>query len=83
MYRLGCIYVRGCDSRDKSNVPHDLNLGIKWFKKAGNAGNIDAMKYLADIYAFGFRDIDSDFTEAVYWFKKAVEHGAMTMLWIN
>lgn len=74
MFRLGRIYIKGF-GYDKYNVPYNLDLGIEWMKKAGKAGNIEAMKYLADIYAFGFRDIGSEFTEAVYWFKKAVEHG--------
>lgn len=75
MYRLGCIYVRSSDSKDKSHVPHDVNLGIKWFKAASNEGNTAAMKYLADIYGFGFRGIESNFGEAVYWFKNAIDHG--------
>lgn len=74
MFRLGQIYLESFGYHDY-NVSYNSDLGTEWMKRAGNAGSIEAMKYLADVYAFGFRDIDSDFTEAVYWFKKAVAYG--------
>ena len=50
----------------------DANLAIKWYEKAAELNNSEAMAYLGDSYLM--RN-NADYEEAVKWYKKAFEAG--------
>ena len=47
---------------------------VKWFEKAAERGNVEAMYYLGECYRDG-SGVDEDQKKAVEWFTKAAEQG--------
>ena len=68
MYQLGVYYELGI------GVDKDLAEAVKWYKKAAEKGNTDAMCSLGSSYRIG-HGVDKDPAEAVKWYKKAAEKG--------
>jgi len=68
-YDLGLKYLKGDE-----NIPQDLKLALKWFRKAANKGHPYAQYYLGKMY-----DIDGseerDDEEAFKWYLKSAEQG--------
>jgi TPR repeat protein len=47
---------------------------VKWYRKAAEQGNADALRNLGLSYEFGY-GVEKDEVEAVKWYRKAVEQG--------
>lgn len=59
--------------------PEDFDLALLWLKKAGEAGDRQALKDLSCMYYFGVlygRTVEIDGVSAAYWLKKLAELGS-------
>jgi len=68
LYLIGMIYSEG-ESVEKNDAE-----AFKWYKKAAEQGDWDALYALASMYASG-RGTKKDEKEAIRWFKKSAELG--------
>lgn len=55
-------------------VPKNYILALKWYKKAAEHGNVQAMYSLGGMYYYG-DGIEDDDAEAAKWYKRAAERG--------
>jgi TPR repeat protein len=49
---------------------------LRWFEKAGAAGDVESMMRLGDIYLNGFSADGKDYNEARFWYEKAAAAGS-------
>jgi TPR repeat protein len=70
MVKLGLAYVRG-----EGGVEKDLAEAVKWFRLAADAGNMDGIQAMAEVYREGI-GVKQDFAKAHHWSKKAAELGS-------
>ena len=56
-------------------VPRDYSEAVKWFRKAAEQGNVDALNNLGVAYRDG-QGVPQDYAEAVKWFLKAAQKGS-------
>jgi TPR repeat protein len=68
MFNLGGMYSLG------QGTLKDDKEAFKWFKKAAELGNNDAMGMLGVMYYYGMGTL-KDPQQAKYWIKKAYEAG--------
>ena len=61
--------------RSGQGVSQNDEEAIKWFKKAAEAGNTNAMTELGYSYGMGMLGLDKNEEEATKWFRKAAEFG--------
>jgi len=66
---LGYAYFSG-----EEGIPQDYTEAAKWYGKAAEQGDTDAMLGLGNMYSHG-RGVSQDYTKAVEWFRKAAEQG--------
>jgi TPR repeat protein len=64
-------FEKGVESYNKGNYTES----IKYFKKAGENGNADAMNNLGVMYESGM-GVEKDPKEEFKWYKKAAENGS-------
>lgn len=62
--KAGLRYFKG------EGVSKDLTKAFGLFQEAANAGNVEAMSYLGDMYCFG-EGVERDFEKSKEWSKKA------------
>jgi hypothetical protein len=67
--RCGLIYAAG----DRS-VPQNWATAVKWWRKAAEAGEKLAQRYMGLCYYYG-RGVDRDVAQAMIWFGKAAAQG--------
>lgn len=65
-FRMGVRYAQG------DGVPQDFSEAAKWYRRAAEAGHVQAKKSLAFLYASG-KGVPRDFDEAEQWFRSASE----------
>lgn len=65
---VGYIYLYG------KGVAAEKALALKWFSKAAEAGDAEAMMWIGDIHAFG-QGVPVDTAMAHQWYLKAAEGG--------
>lgn len=68
MFNLGVFYMRGI------GTSKDIDLGLKWLKKAARNGEARAAYNVAIAYHDG-RDVARNFTEAKKWYEIAAKLG--------
>jgi hypothetical protein len=71
-----------CYRRGSFGLAKNKSEANKWFKEAGEsykkaaeAGNVEAQYQLANLYARGYAGIPKDNEEAFKWYQKAAENG--------
>lgn len=69
MNELGVAYYSGTDG-----VGQDYREAVNWFKKAANAGNVQAMNNLGIVHRDGI-GVGENPAEAFAWFEKAAKRG--------
>lgn len=57
-----------------NQVPKDVANAIKWYRKAAEQNNTEAMFCLSEIYRNGF-DIEKDEKQGIMWLQKAANQG--------
>ena len=68
-------YLKGKNYYEGTNgVSKDYAEAYKWFSKAAEMGNANAMNGLGLIYEFG-RGVTKDYNEAAKWYRKSAEQG--------
>lgn len=67
-FYLGLIYYNG------EGVLEDYAQAAAWYRKAAEAGNVDAQYNLASMY-FGGQGVPQDYQQAAHWYMKAAEAG--------
>ena len=55
--------------KDGNGVPMNKQEAVKWFRKAADLGNDDAMWNLGRCYEKG-EGVEKNIDQAVYWYKK-------------
>jgi TPR repeat protein len=65
----GLIYATGGRS-----VPQNWPTAVKWWRKAADAGRMDAQWFVGVCYYHG-RGVDRDVTRAMVWFRKSAAQG--------
>ena len=60
--------------KDGHGVPKDLAEAIKWYRKAAEAGNDDAMRAIGWRYEHG-EGLPQDYAEARKWMQRAADAG--------
>jgi len=90
--QLGHFYAdpQGVNRKEKDNWPGSLNAdgagatknyveAIKWWRKAAEQGNADALFQIGNAYIFGESlsgtSVKQDFVEGIKWYRMAAEHG--------
>lgn len=69
------LFNQALDLRDgKNGVTQDLPKAFELFSKASEAGNRDAMFFLAVMYESG-ESVDVDYDKALMWYTKSDELG--------
>ena len=71
---------------DGTGIAQDQVEALRWFRKAAEAGNGDAMNGVGYYYKQGWGGLDKDPVQAVAWFRKAAEQDnvfGMTSLGIS
>ena len=68
MYFYGLCFYEG------DGVSQDYGEAVKWWKKAAEKGNEDAM-YFYGLCFYEGDGVSQDYGEAVKWWKKAAEKG--------
>jgi TPR repeat protein len=75
-YLLGVLNQSGLlHSTDRKYRPRDLITALAWYRKAAEAGNIDAMVRLGQLLSGGYKNVPQDLLEARAWLEKAVTSG--------
>jgi TPR repeat protein len=69
MNDLGVLYLQG------RGVAKDEAEGARWYRKAADVGNADAMSRLGFLYEPG-RGVAKDDAEAARWYRKAADGGS-------
>ncbi|MBR4833377.1 MAG: sel1 repeat family protein [Thermoguttaceae bacterium] len=59
-----------------AGVPRDFEEAVRWFQRAAEAGNVEAMCNLGNRYYKG-TGIPLDLSKAVYWYRCAAETGGL------
>lgn len=72
-YELGNRYFYGIDEQDYAEA-------VKWYRKAAEQGNVDAMNSLGVCYYEGY-GVAQDYAEAVKWFRRAEREGNTSALY--
>jgi uncharacterized protein len=57
-----------------AHLSGDLKEAVRWYRLAGDQGNIDAQSSLGSMYSFG-TGVPQDYAEAVKWYRLAAEQG--------
>ena len=70
---LGAYWKKEAE-KELERVKKDLEEAVKWFAKAAERGNVEAMYYLGECYRDG-SGVDEDQKKAVEWFTKAAKQG--------
>ncbi|NRB55069.1 MAG: sel1 repeat family protein [Salinicola sp.] len=65
---LGMAYV---GKKWQGLYPYDIDKGVCWLSKAGNAGDRESAGQLSDMYAKG-KQVKKDEEKSFWWLKKAV-----------
>lgn len=52
----------------------DVELAVKWWRKAAEQGHMIAQRDLAHAYSLG-KAVEQNFSEAAFWYRKAAEQG--------
>jgi hypothetical protein len=68
---------KGKEAYDAENY----DAAMRWFQKAAELGNADAMMGISWIYGNG-RGVAQNDTEALRWRKMSAEHGNTTAMWV-
>ena len=66
--------IRSGKSAKGKGVKGDLDVAMKWYRRAADAGHTEAMFEYAERYYFG-QEVKNDYTKAMKWFRKAAEQG--------
>lgn len=59
----------------------NYNAALRWFRRAADLGNADAMMGMSWIYGNG-RGVPQDDAEALRWLKISAEHGNAVAMWL-
>lgn len=70
MLSLATSYYHG-----KGGVEQDFQMAMKWYLKAAELGNADAMDNIGALYEEG-EGVEIDYVKALTWYKKAAERGS-------
>jgi len=73
MYSLAHQYAEG------AGVPRDFEEALKWYYRAAELGNAEAMNALGVAYATG-RGVPVDHAESLRWFVTAAERGSISAM---
>ena len=68
MERLGYLYEHG------KGVPEDYGEAMKWYLRAADAGNVEAMYAVGLLYEAG-KGVNRNLEEAKNWFTRAGQFG--------
>jgi TPR repeat protein/serine/threonine protein kinase len=68
-------YNRGVEYANGSGVPQNYEEALKWYRKAAELGQLDAMNNIGVCYADG-QGVPKDLEESVKWYRKAAEQGS-------
>lgn len=68
------LHYRFADPID-GTIQQYSKQAVKYFMKAGEEGNSEALKNLAEMYYYGEIGNSENYTEAIKWYKKAAEMG--------
>ena len=66
-------YALGKEEKDEREA-------LKWYKRAADAGNLDAMNDVGYYYQYGLGDLRKDEVEALKWYRVAADAGHATAM---
>jgi TPR repeat protein len=70
---LGCVYYNLGNTYDLGHgVEQDKEEAVKWWRKAADKGDTDAMVRLGNAYDHG-NGVEQDKEEAIKWWRKAAD----------
>ena len=67
-------FQRGLDHANGRGVPKDIGQAALWYRRAAEAGHVEAQKNLGFLYATG-KGVEKDETEATKWMGRSASKG--------
>jgi TPR repeat protein len=71
MIEAGAFYEEGQESADGTVTDRDYAKARDWYQKAVDAGSVEAMNHIGDLYVKGNYGIERDYAKAREWYEKA------------
>ena len=74
-YHVAWCYEHGLGTMQAENDGVDLGLALMYYRKAADAGYVEAMHQMAILRYFGLNGVEENKLEAISWEKKAYQEG--------
>lgn len=71
MIEAGRFYEEGLESSDGTVTERDYIKAREWYQKAVDAGSVEAMDHIGDLYLHGGWGVQQDYAKAREWYEKA------------